>query len=207
MKRDVIRKRALSDRVIRGLKPAADGEPYDVRDTNSPVTIRVMPVRDGEKKPVKTYILVARYGGPRSNPTRRSLGRYGEITLDDAREKARRWLDLINQSKDPAAEEKRIADEAERRRANSLGHVIEDYIALEAIGPDPAKPKQRRGHHVARELRRVILPPWGRRPIADVSRSDVQGLIEDGAIGASSTWCPASSAATRGRHRPMHGIC
>jgi integrase len=120
---------------------------------------------------VKSFILIARYGGPRSNPTRRSLGRVGQITLDDAREKARRWLDLIAQGKDPGEEEKRSADEAARRRANTVASVIEDYITMEA-------PKQRRGQHVARELRRVIVPLWGKRPIADITRAEVQRMVE-----------------------------
>jgi len=68
----------------------------------------------------------------------------GQITVDDARAKSRRWLDLIAQGKDPGDEEKRIADEAARRRANTVGGVIEDYISREAIGADPNNPKQRR---------------------------------------------------------------
>jgi integrase len=171
-------KRTLTDRVITALKAASDGKPYDVTDATTPgLAVRVMPSRN-DQKPAKTFVLVARYAGPRSNPTRRSLGRYGEITLDVGREKARRWLDLIAQGKDPAEEEKRIATEAERRRANTLGNVIEDFIAQEAIGPDPDKPKQRRGRHVARELRRVIVPLWGKRPIADITRAEVQAMIE-----------------------------
>jgi len=49
--------------------------------------------------------------------------------------------------------------------------VIEDYISREAIGADPNNPKQRRGHHIARELRRVVLPLWARRPVADICRA------------------------------------
>ena len=39
-------------------------------------------------------------------------------------------------------------------------------------------PKQRRGQNVARELRRVIVPLWGNRPAADVTRAEVQAMIE-----------------------------
>ena len=170
-------KRTLTDRVIRALKSAADGKPYDVMHTPLPhLGVRVMPSRNDEA-PVKSFILVARYAGPRSNPTRRALGRYGEITLDQAIEKARHWLDLIAQGKDPGDEEKRAIEEAERRRANTVATVIEDYIALEAIGPDPDKPKQRRGHHVARELRRGIVPLWGKRAVVDITRTEVQAVI------------------------------
>jgi integrase len=163
-------RKTLTDRVIRALKPAADQKPYDVMHTGMPAFgVRVMPSRNNEK-PVKSFILVARYAG--INPTRRSLGRYGgEITLDQAIEKARRWLDLIAQGKDPADEVKRIAEEAARRRINTVAAVIEDYIELEV-------PRQRRGTNVARELRRVIVPLWGKRPIAGLTRAEVQAMIE-----------------------------
>jgi hypothetical protein len=39
-------------------------------------------------------------------------------------------------------------------------------------------PKQRRGQHVARELRRVIVPLWGPRPAASITRAEVQALVE-----------------------------
>jgi integrase len=164
-------KRALSDRIITALKPASDGLPYDVRDTTTPgLAVRVMPAAAGQK-PSKTFTLIARYGGPRSNPTRRSLGRVGQITLEQAREKARRWLALIAQDTDPADEERRAADEVARRRANTIAAIVEDYIAMEA-------PKQRRGQHVARELRRVIVPLWGARPAASITRAEVQSMVE-----------------------------
>jgi integrase len=164
-------KRALSDRIIGALKAASDGLPYDVRDTTTPgLAVRVMPAAAGQK-PSKTFTLIARYGGPRSNPARRSLGRVGTITLDQAREKARRWLALIAQRTDPGEEEKRITAEAERRRANTVAAIVEDYIDMET-------PKQRRGRHVARELRRIVTPLWGKRPIADITRAEVQAMIE-----------------------------
>jgi integrase len=164
-------RRTLTDRVIRALKPAADNKPYDVMHTGlPPFGVRVMPSRN-DQTPVKTFILVARYAGPRSNPTRRSLDRYGEVTLDRAIEKARRWLDLIARNVNPADEERRAAEEAARRRAGSVRHIVEDYIEQETG-------KQRRGANVARELKRVVLPIWGPREAASITRGDVQRLIE-----------------------------
>ncbi len=103
-----------------------------------------MPATAAGQTPVKTYTLIARYGGKRGNPARRAIRRAGQISLDQAREKARNWLDLLAQGKDPANEEKRAGEEAERRRANTVANVIEDYIATETL-------KQRRGRHVARQ--------------------------------------------------------
>jgi integrase len=43
----------------------------------------------------RSYVLVARYPLHPRNPTRRTLGDAGALTLEKAREKARRWLELI----------------------------------------------------------------------------------------------------------------
>jgi hypothetical protein len=51
-------------------------------------------------------VLIARFPGAK-NPTRRAVGDYGELTLEAARTKARRWLELIQVGNDPAAEEER----------------------------------------------------------------------------------------------------
>jgi Arm DNA-binding domain len=75
-------KRALTDRAIKSLanKPAKPGKTYDVPDAIVPgLAIRVMP------SGMRSFVLVTRFPG-RKNPTRRSLGRYGAITLDTARE-------------------------------------------------------------------------------------------------------------------------
>jgi len=45
-------------------------------------------------------VLATRYPGSR-NPTRRALGGYGELTLEQARVKARKWLELIHRGVDP----------------------------------------------------------------------------------------------------------
>lgn len=170
MKRKPI-KRALNDRVITTLKAADDGKPYEVWDTTTPgLSVRIMPAAEGQK-PSKTFILFTRYGGPRSSPSRRSLGRVGRVTLKQAREKACRWLALVAQGIDPAEEEKRTADEAERRRVNTVAAIVEDYIAKEI-------PRQRRGKNVARELRRVVLPLWGKRPVASLTRAEIKREIE-----------------------------
>ena len=55
----------------------------------------------------RSFVLVARYPLKPKNPTRRALGDYGEITLDQAREKARGWLALIRKGVDPKVDEAR----------------------------------------------------------------------------------------------------
>ena len=86
------RNRKLTDRALKALGkrnlPSA-GKTRDVDDGVVPgLKARVMP--SGEI----SFVLVARYPGSR-NPTRRSLGLYGELTLNEAREKARRWREQL----------------------------------------------------------------------------------------------------------------
>jgi integrase len=86
---------------------------------------------------------------------------------------------LVRKGVNPQAEADRERLAAQRQRENSFAAVVEDYIRLEVIGPDPAKPKQRKGHEVARELRRVFVLLWGDRPVTSITRRDVLAAIED----------------------------
>ena len=125
----------------------------------------------------RTFVFVGRFPG-KTNPTRRRLGTYGALTLEKARDKARRWSELIASGIDPASEEERQKLQELRRRANTFAAVGEDYIRLVVIGPDPDNPRQRRGRQVERDIRRVFIPLWGGRPITEITRHDVLAVIE-----------------------------
>ena len=170
-------KTVLTDRGIKALKPAANS--FDLADAVVPgLGIRVLP------SGVKSFVLVARYPGS-GNPTRRSLGAYGAVSLDGARDKARQWLGLLARSIDPAAEVERARIEADRRRRDTVGAVIDAYIAQEVIGPDLSRPRQRNHRKTLNGLRDVLIPAFGNRPFAELHPRDVMPLIE--AIGAVGT--------------------
>jgi integrase len=170
-------KTVLTDRGIKALKPRARA--YDLADAVVPgLGVRVLP------SGVKSFVLVARYPGSK-NPTRRSLGGYGALKLEDARTKARQWLDLLARGIDPAAEVERTRIEADRRRRDTVAAIIESYIKQEVIGPDPVKPRHRNHRKTLNGLRDVLIPAFGDRPIADLHQRDVMPLIE--AIGAVGT--------------------
>jgi hypothetical protein len=105
------RKQNLTDKGLKALKPAADGKPFEVMNSSMPALgMRVM------GSGVKSFILFRRFPGS-DNPVRRSLGSYPAMTLAQAREKARQWLNLIEKGIDPAEEAKRLKEaaiEAER---------------------------------------------------------------------------------------------
>jgi Arm DNA-binding domain len=87
----------LTDRKVRSLKrDEKRGDKlghYDIWDALVP-GLGVRTSATGRR----TFVLVARYPGSR-NPTRRSLGVYGQLTLEQARKKARDWLELIREAR------------------------------------------------------------------------------------------------------------
>jgi len=88
----------LTDRAIKAFKPAAAGKRDVYLDTLVPgLALRVT----DNKKGHKSFVLIARYPQQPKNPSPRSLGTYGAITLDQARDKARAWLAMIDKGIDP----------------------------------------------------------------------------------------------------------
>ena len=89
--------------LISGLKPAAPGSRFQVMDAQVPgFGIRVSDTGN------RTFILRMRYPGSGS-PSRREIAQCADITLADAREKARKWRSLVKQGIDPTlAEEKQF---------------------------------------------------------------------------------------------------
>ena len=83
----------LTTRKIESLKPRGNelgnNKHYDTWDRLTP-GLGVRTSSTGRR----TFVLMARYPGSH-NPTRRALGTYGELSLEQARTKAREWLALI----------------------------------------------------------------------------------------------------------------
>ena len=165
-------KRTLNDRTLKALKPARKGKTYDLRDTVVPgLAVRISETRK------RTFILVARYPGSK-NPTRRALGEYGELTLVQAREKAREWLELLRRGIDPREDQERQRTAEQRKRGNSFRVVAEEFIKLALIGPDPERPKQRKAFEVKRDIEREFIARWNGRPITDITQHDVMAVID-----------------------------
>lgn len=160
--------RALTDRKLQSLrnKPAAAGKTYDVADGDVPgLMVRVMP------SGARTFVLVARFPG-KTNPTRRSLGSYGELTLEEAREKARTWRGLLRKGIDPQIEEDQKKQAELRRQKNNFCAVAEEFIKRHSS-------KTRKAAVIERELRREFIGSWGDRPITDITQHDVVAVIDE----------------------------
>jgi integrase len=158
-------KKALTDKSLRALKPAKPGSRYEVADAVVPgLRVRVYPTSK------RTFILLARYPGKKSS-ARREIGTYGAITLEQARTKARRWLELLGKGRDPKVEEERARRAELRNQKHTFASVAESYF------DDPEFKKKRTADAMKRDIRRELVSRWAARPITDISREDVTALV------------------------------
>jgi integrase len=167
-----IAKKELTDVAIRKWKPAAREIKWDALVPG----FGVRPSGNGKK----VFVLVKRFGGA-AQPSPRAIGEYGVISLEEARETAKEWTKLAKAGKDPAVEEqlRRAAEEQARREteaakaradASTFAAAFELYVTKHIA-------KLRRGREVEQTMRRVLLPAWGPRPLASLTRKDVKTTV------------------------------
>jgi hypothetical protein len=156
--------KALTDRSIKALKAAPAGKRYEIMD----VVARSMGVRVTDKGQ-KTFILKTRFPGG-THMTRRALGEYPAMSLEDARAKAGEWRNLIKRGQDPGIVEARERSAALKQLQTTFGAVAEAFIS------DKLK-FERRGREAERQLRREFMPRWERLPISELTEDDVLAVI------------------------------
>jgi integrase len=108
-------------------------------------------------------VLLTRYPGS-PNPTARSLGTVGAITLETARVKAREWIELIGKGLDPEVQ-------ATTKRQETFKAISGDYFLRRA------KDHRSRAWSEA-ALARLVYPTLGSRPISAISRIEVVRLLD-----------------------------
>jgi integrase len=145
----------LTDKTVAGTR-------HSLRDTD--VTGLVLKVTEAGKR---IFCLHTVFPGTKFQAMR-TLGRYPELSLAGAREKAIKWRGLIAQDIDPSdAEEKERRDRA-IVRGNTFGIFAEKYIAART---------NKRAEMDGKEIRRLLLPAWENTPIANITPRDVRELI------------------------------
>jgi integrase len=170
------RKIALTDRSMQALRPAPDGSRATVWDARMPgMAVRV----SGKGK--RSFYVVKRRAG-QAQPTWVLLGAYPKMTLAEARAEAPEALGALMDGQDPATltEAKRRAER--QRQANTFGAVAEDFATrLEGgrIAKVRGKGALRDPGVMAAIVRRELIPGLGALPIAEVTRRDIIGLVED----------------------------
>jgi integrase len=109
-----------------------------------------------------------------SASTRRTIGTYGAITLEDARRTAGEWRSLIDKGLDPAVVEEEAREKEARERALRIKHsfaaVAEDFIADKLA-------QERSGKLAERDFRANFVAIWRERPIIEITKFDVLEVI------------------------------
>lgn len=119
----------------------------------------------------KSFVLFGRFPANPKIFTRLSMGRFPALTLEEARDKARRWQKLVDQGVDPRHEHERQRLAGQRQAGFTVEVAFEDFVREKLA-------HERRGRDVAREIRKDILPAIGRRPIAEVERIHIREIIK-----------------------------
>jgi integrase len=154
----MLAKKPLTDRAITALKPAPAGKRHFLYDALCPgLAVRVTDTG------AKAFVLVGRFGGSR-NPTARSIGKVGAVSLARARVQARAWLAQMADGLDPQ-QVKRAAS------AGTLRAVAEDHHSKEGS-------RLRTAAWRWAVWERHILPALGDRQIGDIKRSEIVRLMD-----------------------------
>jgi integrase len=164
----------LSDLQIRNLRPPENGQ-IEVWDDRLPgFGIRV------SHGGAKAFVLVYRFQG---RSRRMTLGRYGILSLTDARRLAHETLRAVALGEDPAAVKIRTRRVPDIERFDAfVAHYVQTY----------ARPNNRTASETDRILRREFVRHWGVRPIATITKQDVLRVLDG--IMAAGTHMSANSA-------------
>jgi integrase len=157
----------LTDKTVENLRPKRAA--YFVWDAATVgLGIKVTP------KHKKIWVAQLKYPGHRAQ-SRRTVGLFPAVGLAMAREKAREWHAWAKAGIDPAVEEAKAAAAATHAAAlaerHSFTSVAEAYVAR-------VLPGLRWGARVEHQIRKELLPAWGSKHIAEITRHDVVALID-----------------------------
>ncbi len=150
-------KKRLTEEGVAKLKPPAAGKQIDYFDAGMPGL--VLRVNYGGAKVWRAlyYVKKVNKDGKRiTMPTTRKLGRYPNLKLKEAREKARQF--------DP---QKPQADDGSFRKVAE--NFIKRHVEHEGLRTQP---------EIERCLKKYIYPKWEHRPFREIKRSDVAALLD-----------------------------
>ncbi len=109
-----------------------------------------------------------------SASTRRTIGTYGAITLEEARRIAGEWRSLIDKGIDPAVVEEEAREKEARERALRIKHSF--ATVAEAFITDKLA-QERSGKIAERDFRANFVAIWRERPIIEITKFDVLEII------------------------------
>ncbi|MGO9238912.1 MAG: tyrosine-type recombinase/integrase [Methylocella sp.] len=168
-------KTLITDRTLRGLRPAPAGKRTVVWDTAVPgLCVRVT------DKGAASFNVMRRVKGDAA-PIRRALGITWTVPfpagqplpypLATAREDARAMVLDMSRGIDPKQKQATQKREQAATRANSFASVAEKFIVKHVS-------KLRTSVDVEAAIRRELIAQWSDRPITEITRRDVVELVE-----------------------------
>ena len=177
----------ITKRFVDSLKrPSGSGDVFHWNDALKGFGIRFKP------SGVASYLVQYR---TRSGATRRlTLGKVGVKTPDEARTSAKQALDLVENGADPSTERKA------QRHAKTFNDLVEAYLQSDAWTRKSPSARLIDQGRVDRHLR----PLLGRRPVAEISRRDMEKVFRDIRDGRTAS-LDAPSGKKRGRIRVRGG--
>ena len=150
-------KARLTKRTVDATKPAE--RDVIVWDTDVPgFALKVTP------KGRKTFF--AYYRMPDGQQRRPRVGTYGEVTVDEARALARKWISGARDGKDASAERQ------EARKAVRVEELADDFLERYA------KVKNRAWRDTEGILRLYVKPAWGSKRVEALTKHDVIKLLD-----------------------------
>lgn len=125
----------------------------------------------------KVFMLVYRYPSGRAGKVRRfTIGTYGSITLDRARQIAEAKKGDLANGIDPMATltaERTAAVAARKAPKRSVEHIAKEFVERYA------KKRNRSWEETQRILNRHVVAAWGKRQIGTITRSEVNELLDE----------------------------
>lgn len=170
----------LEDKALAAYRSAKKERPKDRYVWDAAVTNFGVRVSDTNPPRNVTFYLVTRFPGD-SNPAARKIGDYPEISLADARAKAREWKEDIKKGVDPrdkveAAQRASEASKqaAEREAANTFQAGWTAYIEERKADPNG---RNRTLDVVDGVIAKHILPKLGVRPLKAITRAETNDIL------------------------------
>jgi integrase len=147
----------------------------------------------------KTFVARYRAGGGRTGVLRQAtLGRYGPLTVEEARIRAKRLLGSAAGGGDPVGEKKQA-----QQKGVTVGEVADWYLREAAAG----RLLGRRGRSIkastlAMDRSRIevhVRPLIGRKPVSSLAVADLEAMQADIAMGRTSKSVSSAESRARGR--------
>jgi integrase len=124
--------------------------------------------------PVQIYFMLRARFPKAPAPTRRTIGTYGAVSLEQARRTAGEWRSLLAKGIDPAVVEAEAREKREREAAARIRHSFGN--AAEAFVTDKLR-HERSGAIAERDFRANFVAIWRERPITEISKFDILEVI------------------------------